>query len=377
MIAGAGIGGLTAALTLHERGVHATVIERARELKPLGVGINLLPRAVGELDRLGLGDDLRRIAVAPAAICYYDQRGDLLFREPRGVEGGYGSPQLSVHRGELQMMLLSAVRDRLGADTVVPGTSLVGFDEAPDHVLVHTEGTDITAETLVGADGLHSTVRARLHPDHDPLLWCGVRMWRGASAMAPFLDGRTMAIIKAGRGTELVVYPIGNNLINWVLLVGEGDPGPLRGDAKWNEPGDPAEVRAHVDGWQLDWLDVHEMIERTDEVLEYPMVDRDVLAWWGRGRVTLLGDAAHPMYPVGANGGSQAILDARALADRLGTDVHRGLRAFEDERRVATADVVAANREMYSAVDTQRPDEIAYAARKYRKETQADAKTVR
>ncbi len=179
LIAGAGIGGLTAALALHARGIDVTVIERT-DLRPLGVGINLLPHAVRELYELGLGDELSRIGVAPAAIAYYDTDGTLLFREPRGIDGGYGYPQYSVHRGRLQMMLLSALRDRLGARAVHDNCELVGFDQWDAGVRVDTSAGDFMAGVLVGADGIHSTVRRRIHPGRDPLLWSGLRMFRGA-----------------------------------------------------------------------------------------------------------------------------------------------------------------------------------------------------
>lgn len=372
VIAGAGIGGLTAALTLHARGINATVIERAEQLKPLGVGVNLLPHAVRELYALGLRDDLARIAMAPTAICYYDTQGTLLFRELRGIEGGYDWPQLSVHRGELQMILLSAVRDRLGPASVRTGTGLMSFAESSDHVVARTYAGDIAADALIGADGLHSVVRAQLHPAADPLLWSGVRMWRGASAVEPFLDGHTMAIVKGDCGVDLVVYPIGAGLVNWVVLVTESEPAPLPGGAKWNQPGDPAQVLRHLRDWNLDWLDVCELINRADTVLEYPMVDRDVLPWWGRGRVTLLGDAAHPMYPVGANGGSQAIVDARVVAEELDNNFVGGLRAYEANRHAATAGVVMANREMRTAGATQRPDDLARVTANYRRDTHPD-----
>jgi 2-polyprenyl-6-methoxyphenol hydroxylase-like FAD-dependent oxidoreductase len=370
LIAGAGIGGLTAALTLHARGIDSTVIERAHELRPLGVGINLLPRAVRELDELGLGDDLDGIAVAPEAISYYDSDGTLLFREPRGIEGGYGYPQYSVHRGELQMVLLAAVRDRLGPGAIRTGAALIGFTETERDVRVHTAGGELTAGVLVGADGVHSTVRARLHPEPDPLLWSGVRMFRGAAPGDPFLDGRTMAIIKGADGVELVVYMIGGGLINWVAMLPGSPARLLPGDAKWDEPGDRSEVLKHMDNWDVGWLDAADLVRRTDSVLEYPMVDRDPLPWWGRARVTLLGDAAHPMYPVGANGGSQAIIDARVLADELARDPENGIRDYEDTRRAETADVVAANREMHGTGAS--PDELARATRRYRRDTKAD-----
>jgi 2-polyprenyl-6-methoxyphenol hydroxylase-like FAD-dependent oxidoreductase len=372
LIAGAGIGGLTTALTLHARGISSTVIDRAQELRPLGVGINLLPHAVRELYELGLGDDLADKAVAPAAISYYDADGQLLYREPRGIDGGYGFPQYSVHRGQLQMLLLSAVRDRVGPKAVRTGAELRIFTESDDHVRVRTSAGDFAADALIGAEGIHSSVRAQLHPDNDPLLWSGVRMLRGAAQREPFLDGRTMAIVKDEDGVDLVTYPIGDGLINWVVMLPEAEPGRLPGDAKWNKPGDPSEVLRHLERWRLGWLDAADLVRRSEPVLEYPMVDRDVLPWWGRGRVTLLGDAAHPMYPVGANGGSQAVVDARVLADELARDFPGGLRAYEDKRRRETGDVVAANREMHGAGATQRPETLALVTAKYRRDTHAD-----
>ena len=371
VIAGAGIGGLTAALALHARGIDATVIERT-DLRPLGVGINLLPHAVRELYKLGLGDNLARIAVAPAAIDYYDTDGTLLFREPRGIDGGYGCPQYSVHRGRLQMLLLSAVRDRLGANTVHANCELIGFDDSASSVRVHTPAGDFVAGALVGADGIHSSVRRRLHRGPDPLKWSGLRMFRGAVDGDPFLDGRTMSIVKGANGVDLVVYPIGGGQINWVVMLPEAQPGPLPGDAKWNHPGDRSEVLRHLDRWNLGWLDAADLVRRTEPVLEYPMVDRDVLAWWGRGRVTLLGDAAHPMYPVGANGGSQAIIDAAVLAEELSRDPAHGLRRYEDRRRPETAKVIEANREMHRTGATQRPADLARVTAKYRTDTNTD-----
>jgi 2-polyprenyl-6-methoxyphenol hydroxylase-like FAD-dependent oxidoreductase len=270
------------------------------------------------------------------------------------------------------MLLLSAVRDRLGPKAVRTGAELRTFTESDDHVRVRTSAGDFAADALIGAEGIHSSVRAQLHPDNDPLLWSGVRMLRGAAQREPFLDGRTMAIVKDEDGVDLVTYPIGDGLINWVVMLPEAEPGRLPGDAKWNKPGDPSEVLRHLERWRLGWLDAADLVHRTGQVLEYPMVDRDVLPWWGRGRVTLLGDAAHPMYPVGANGGSQAVVDARVLADELARDFPGGLRRYEDIRRTETADVVAANREMHAAGATQRPRELARVTAEYRRDTHAD-----
>lgn len=198
-------------------------------------------------------------------------------------------------------------------------------------------------------------------------------MFRGAAEGEPFLDGRMMSIVKGANGVDLVVYPIGGGLINWVVMLPEADPGPLPGDAKWNKPGDRAEVLRHVEQWRLGWLDAADLVRRTDPVLEYPMVDRDPLPWWGQGRVTLLGDAAHPMYPVGANGGSQAIVDAAVLAEELASDSWNcGLRRYENRRRPETLRVVEANREMHRAGASRRPDELARVTADYRVRTAAD-----
>ncbi|MGU3501864.1 FAD-dependent monooxygenase [Mycobacterium sp. C31M] len=369
IIAGAGIGGLTTALALHQRRINAVVIEKAPTLKPLGVGINLLPHAVRELDALGLGAALASISVAPTAICYFDAAGTQLFREPRGIDGGYSHPQRSVHRGRLHTLLTEAVHDRLGPGAIRTGAGLTGFTDIGSAVTAHTAAGDITGTALIGADGIHSAVRAILHPDGDPLLWSGVRMYRGAARMPPFLDGHTMAIVTGGDGVDLVIYPISDGLVNWVLQVDDGRPGRLPGDARWNRPADPAVVAGHIADWTIGWLDAAELPYRSAEVFEYPMVDRDVLPHWGTGSVTLLGDAAHPMYPVGANGASQAIVDARVLADELHRDPAGGLRSYENTRRRDTADVIAANRQMHTA-SIADSEEIARVTTTYRTDTE-------
>jgi 5-methylphenazine-1-carboxylate 1-monooxygenase len=370
LVAGAGIGGLTAALTLQKQGLTAAVIDRADTLAPLGLGINLLPHAVRELHELGLGNALARISVAPTSVCYFEPDGTLLFREPRGLQGGYGWPQYSVHRGELQMMLLDAVRSQLGDASVRTGVRASGFTQADHEVVTHTSAGDVTSAFLVGADGIHSTLRKQLHLGEDPLMWSGVMLVRGATPREPFLDGQTMAVVKARDGVELVVYPIGGGLVNWILKLPRGSAGPLPGDVDWNEPASRDDALNSVVSWNLPWLDAGDLIGRTETILGYPMVDRAPLPTWGSGRVTLLGDAAHPMYPVGSNGGSQSILDARVLADQLARAGVEGLRAYEATRRAETADVVAANRAMYAAENT--PQGLAAAADRYRVRTRAD-----
>ncbi len=372
VIAGAGIGGLTAALALHRYGFDVMLVEKAHRLRPLGVGINLLPHAVRELDRLGLADELAAMSVAPRAISYFDSAGTHLFREPRGLDAGDSHPQRSVHRGRLHAMLVDAVRDRLGTTAIRTGARLTNFTQTDNGVTAHTSAGDHGADVLIGADGINSVVRAHLHPGPDPLLWSGVRMFRGAARMPAFLDGRTMAIVQGTDGVDLVTYPLGDTLVNWVLQVDDHDPGPLPGDARWNQPADPDEIASRLADWHLDWLDAAALPRLSDAVFEYPMVDRDVLPRWGRGRVTLLGDAAHPMYPVGANGASQAIVDARVLAEELARDPEHGLRAYEHRRRRDTAEVVAANRAMHRA-GTDTAVDIARATTTYRRDTERSA----
>jgi 5-methylphenazine-1-carboxylate 1-monooxygenase len=376
LIAGAGIGGLTTALSLHAAGIDAVVVESAREILPLGVGINLLPHAVRELVELGLGDDLAAIGVATEENVYCDQFGRRIFTEPRGLAQGYRWPQYSVHRGELHLMLLSAVRERLGHDAIRTGTRLVAFQQTGsvratllDRMTDRTE--EIEVEALIGADGLHSAVRARLCPGDGPPLWSGVRMWRGMTVAEPFLTGRSMVLAHDGVA-ELVAYPIGPNLINWVCLVKVSEPGPLPDETGWNRVGRLGDLLPYYEHWALGWLDVPGLLAGAGEIVEYPMVDREPLTTWGSGRVTLLGDAAHPMYPVGANGASQAIVDARVLAYELANgDIPGGLARYENARLDATAAVVRANRRM-NQPGGRTPDDLADITATYRRSTGGD-----
>ncbi|QEU94347.1 flavin-dependent oxidoreductase [Streptomyces kanamyceticus] len=365
LVAGAGIGGLTTALSLHAAGIGVRVVDAVEELRPVGVGINLLPYAVRELTELGLGAELAATAVPPDQMVHFDRHGNRIWSEPRGLALGYHWPQYSVHRGALQLLLLDAVRDRLGERAVHTGTAFVRMAEREGsalRVVLRDKGRareySVRVGALVGADGLHSAVRAQLHPGERPPLWNGIRMWRGTADWHPVLGGRTVAVAGSNATAKLVVYPIsryaeehGRALLNWVAEVRfpvEHHLG-LAGPADWNRSGRLSDVLPHYAGWRIGDLDVPALLAATRHILEYPMVDRDPLPFWGRGPVTLLGDAAHPMYPVGSNGGSQAILDARVLARCLALaapDREAGLRAYESVRREAVNAVVLANRDM-------------------------------
>ncbi|GAA0415042.1 FAD-dependent monooxygenase [Streptomyces luteireticuli] len=361
IIVGGGIGGLTAALSLHAAGIEALVLESAREIRPLGVGINLQSAAVRELDELGLLDELGALGVPVVEQKFVNNSGRTLFGEARGKAAGYNWDLYSVHRGELQMMLLDAVVKRLGPDAVRTGVQVEGFEETADGVRLHAvdraTGSQVTftAGAVVGADGIHSTLRGLLHPDEGPLKWSGVTMWRGVAEAESFAPGNSVVIAVDDKKTGLVAYQIsgaalkrGRTLINWVCLVPTGRPGPLGSDVSWNAPGKIEDLLPHYADWDFDWADLRDLFAKSEEILEYPMVDRDPLPSWGRGRITLLGDAAHPGYPAGANGGTQAIIDARVLAYHLAVepDVTKALAAYEADRVPATAAIVLANREV-------------------------------
>ncbi|MFI6509535.1 flavin-dependent oxidoreductase [Streptosporangium sp. NPDC050855] len=343
VIAGGGIGGLATALSLHAAGFEDVVVHEAAErIRPLGVGINLLPHAVRELTELGLADRLAGTGVATAELAYFNRYGTPIWSEPRGIDAGYAWPQYSVHRGRLQMLLLEAVTERLGPRAVRTGsrvtftgtgTPRAGTDEVPI-------GPD---DLLVGADGIRSAVRAHLFPGEGPPPWNGLLLWRGTTYGEPFLTGRSM--IMAGDGTQkFVAYPIATGertLINWIAE--RPVDGAASGPADWNRPADPARIAAHFADWRFDWLDVPGIITGAEAAYEYPMVDRDPLPYWTAGNVTLLGDAAHAMYPIGSNGASQAIVDARVLAHFLA----RGdLAAYEATRRPVTTALQLSNRRM-------------------------------
>jgi 2-polyprenyl-6-methoxyphenol hydroxylase-like FAD-dependent oxidoreductase len=366
LIAGAGIGGLSAALSLHAAGFGVQVIESASALRPLGVGINLQPQAIRELTELGLGDRLAATGIETAELVHFDRHGNRIWGLRCGRHAGYHWPQYSIHRGALQMILLDAVRTRLGPDSVRTGTAFESFSDEAAGVTAHVRDrvsgavSDLRADVLVGADGLYSAVRAQLHPAEPPPLWhSGVWLWRGLTPGMPFLGGRTVAVAGANAALKFVAYPVsreaelrGTALINWVAEVKLPPSLRTSANADWNRDGRLADVLPWFADWTFGWLDVPALLTGAGQILEYPMVDRDPLPFWGRGRVTLLGDAAHPMYPIGANGGSQAVVDAGVLAQSLAQSLaaagspEAGLAAYEAARRERVNLIVLANRDM-------------------------------
>jgi 2-polyprenyl-6-methoxyphenol hydroxylase-like FAD-dependent oxidoreductase len=358
LIAGGGIGGLTLALSLHQIGVAAKVFESVPELKPLGVGINVLPHAVRELIELGLAERLAAAAVRTKELAYFSKRGQPIWSEPRGLEAGYKWPQFSIHRGTLQQILLDTAIERLGRDNILTHHHLAGWTETESGIRAEfidkatgtTTGSD-KGTLMIAADGIHSAVREKLYPDEGPPIWNGRILWRGVTAANAFLSGRTM--IMAGHEIlKFVCYPIsqapdasGKHMINWVAERHMPPTYQWRRE-DYNRAAKLDEFLPWFEDWNFDWLDVPGLIRNCPRAYEYPLVDRDPLPRWTFGRVTLMGDAAHPMYPIGSNGASQAILDARVLTREILAHgpTNAALAAYEAERRPATSDLVMLNR---------------------------------
>jgi 2-polyprenyl-6-methoxyphenol hydroxylase-like FAD-dependent oxidoreductase len=359
-IIGGGVGGMALALSLNAAGVDdVDVYEAAPGIRALGVGINVLPHAVRELTELGLLDELSAVGIATAEFFYYSKRGQQIWREPLGVAAGYRWPQFSIHRGELLRVLYRAVVDRLGPQRIHPGHYLTRFGQHPRGPVwgefvnrsTDTPAGRLEADLLVGCDGIHSIVRRTLYPEEGPTKWNGVTMWRGVTLGKPFLSGRSM--INAGSSSQrVVVYSIskapedqGQTLINWVANLRSTDGGEMPAQ-DWSYIARSEDVLAAFASFVFDFLDVPALIRGAEVVYQYPMVDRDPLPSWDFGRVTLLGDAAHPMHPVGGNGASQAIIDARVLAQELALrpSIEAAIAGYDARRRPPTAAVVQSNR---------------------------------
>ncbi len=358
-IIGAGIGGLTLALMCERQGFEVEVWEAAQTLRPLGVGINLLPHAARQLCELGLEDTLAALAIRTSALAYYNRFGQPIWHEPRGLAAGYDWPQFSIHRGEFQMALADAVAGRLGLDCIRPGHGFdaiqsTGEDGGPVRFTVRRRADDTlvasSADVLIGADGIHSAVRRHFYPGGDAPRFAGRMLWRAVTEAGPYLDGRTM-FMAGHQDQKFVAYPISEPLrwqgrarINWIAELRVPDEAPPRSD--WNREVDRAIFRDAFADWQWGWIDIPALIDGAQAVYEFPLVDKDPLPRWTFGRVTLLGDAAHPMYPIGSNGSAQAILDARALVDCLlaTRDPGIALREYEADRLPRTAGIVLRNR---------------------------------
>lgn len=372
IIVGGGIGGLVTALKLHRVGVSVRVFESVETIKALGVGINLLPHAVRVLTELGLADELEKIGLPTAELIYVNKFGNKIWQEPRGVDAGYRWPQYSIHRGRLQMLLLKAVKERLGEKAVFTGHHLKSFKSNDERVFAQFENRktgeslgSYSADIMIAADGIHSVVRNFYYPNQGLPKFSGRILWRGIAESTSFLTGRSM-IMAGYQDQKFVAYPVcpdtaakGRSLVNWIAELAVGDEMPSRAD--WNKKIEKEKFAPAFASWDFGWLNVPKLIEETDAVFEFPMVDRDPLPQWTFGRITLLGDAAHPMYPIGSNGASQAILDADALGEAILEHPYAeiALKAYEEARLEPTANIVLANRKNGPEVVMQIVEERA------------------
>ena len=374
IIIGGGIGGLTTALMLHARGLDCEVFEQAEGIRELGVGINTLPHAIRELKELGLLERLDAVAIRTYELFYANRFGQTVWHELRGTDAGFDVPQFSINRGKLQGVIYQAARARLGEGKIHTGHRLGAFQQDDGGVTAYffdragSHRATARGDVLIGADGIHSTVRETLFPQEGPALWNGTMLWRGAVDWPQFMTGRSM-IIAGGMEAKFVLYPIGagtapdRRQTNWAVMAKVSDGGIPPRKEDWSRPGRWDDLRPHLQRFRLPYVDVSHLIEASGEFYEYPLCDREPLPRWSHGRVTLLGDAAHPMYPVGSNGASQAILDARCLADRLVSAEHpaHALWLYEQERLPMTAQIVKMNRKggpegVIDAVESLAPD---------------------
>lgn len=328
LIAGGGIGGLSLALTLQQIGVPFTVFESVRELAPLGVGINIQPNAVRELHDLGISEtDLDSVGVASREWALVGLNGNDIYSEPRGRLAGYNWQQYAVHRGGFHMMLYRKLVERAGKDCVRLGQRVTGYrieNNGVTALIRHSDGSlsEESGTLLIGADGIHSDIRAQMHPTQAPINWGGAIMWRGTTRAKPIRTGSSFV----GLGTHkhrMVIYPIspadaqtGLATINWIaeMTIDNSEGWQQSG---WFRPVEIDDFISHFADWRYDWLDVPDLLQRSDIAYENPMIDRDPVPTWRDGPVALMGDAAHAMYPTGSNGASQAIIDARTLGAML------------------------------------------------------------
>lgn len=354
-IVGGGIVGLGLALSLHQRGLTCRVYEAVPEVKELGVGITLLPHAMMELAQLGLQQTLEPLGIENQESCFFNRFGQLIYKEPRGRFAGYDVPELGMHRSRLHRVLYEAAQERLGVERIVTDRRCIGLEEEGNAVTLHFRQTSsgavqppVKADVAVACDGVNSTVRAQFYPG-ERLVFTGINTWRGVTRRPPILTGRTYMRVGSIRTGKIVIYPIiddvdgdGNQLMNWTTEIETG--GEQAND--WNKPGRIEDFIHIYDSWRFDWLNVAALIRNADVIFEYPMVDKDPIHKWSFGRVTLAGDAAHPMYPRGSTGSAQGLIDARILADKLAQepDPVAALRAYEAARAGPAGKVVLTNR---------------------------------
>ena len=368
-IIGGGIAGLGLALNLHARGVDCEVFEAVPQVREIGVGITLLPHASRELQALGVLDQLEAVAIENYESVFFNRHGQLIYKELRGRHAGYATPELGIHRGKLHKVLFDQAMAILGPQRVHTGHRCARVEQDERAVRTHFTLADgsqrvVQADVAVACDGVNSVVRQQFFPK-DALCFAGINTWRGVTVHKPILTGKSYLRIGSIETGKMVIYPIvdnvdgqGHQLINWMAEIRQ--PGKPMND--WNQPGQAEDFLPFFKDWTFDWLDVPALVRSAQRVFEYPMVDKDPLPQWSFGRVTLMGDAAHPMYPRGSNGSAQGLIDARTLADLLASpqvDVVQALKDYEAQRLPATSQVVQTNRSVPPDAIIMKVDELS------------------
>lgn len=369
-IVGGGIGGLALALGLQQRGLECEVYEAAPEIRELGVGITLLPHAMRELAALGVQPELEALGIENLESVFFNRWGQFIYREPRGRHAGYGLPEIGIHRGKLHQVLYRAALQRLGPQRVHLDHRCLGVEQGADGATLRFEDSSgqprvaVDADIVVACDGVNSAIRRQFYPRERPA-FAGINTWRGVTVHKPILTGKSYLRIGSIDTGKMVIYPIvddvdgrGNQLINWVAEIRRPDAGMN----DWNKPGRAEDFLPFFADWKFDWLDVPALITQASQVFEYPMVDKDPVDRWTFGRITLLGDAAHPMYPRGSNGSAQALIDAATLATELaaaGGDPQAALARYETLRLAPTARIVETNRTVPPDFIIMKADELS------------------
>lgn len=354
-VIGGGIAGLGFALALKRKGLDCDVYESVPEVKELGVGITLLPHAMRELAALGVQDKLEAVGIENLESVFFNRYGQFIYSEPRGRHAGYPLPELGIHRGKLHRILFEEALAQLGPQHVHTGYRCVGMAQDEGGATVHfvdpssgVQRPAVRADIVVACDGINSSIRKLFYPD-EKMAFAGINTWRGVTRHKPILTSKSYMRVGTIDTGKMVIYPIvdnidadGNQLINWMAEI-QGQADAMN---DWNQSGSARDFAGIFKDWRFPWLDVPALIANADQILEYPMVDKDPVPQWTFGRVTFMGDAAHPMYPRGSNGSAQALIDGRTLAEQLvqNPDPVAALKAYEKLRLEPTAKIVETNR---------------------------------
>lgn len=344
LISGGGIGGLTAAIAFAQRGAQVDVFEKAPAFEEIGAGIQLGPNAMHVLSALGLEKNLKKLAFEPAAATLRDYKSgkpEMRTRLKTVFKNRYGQVYLNIHRADLHLILQeAALKEGVKIHLDAPVNS---FWQSNDHVMIEAGDSAFNGDFLIGADGIHSKIRESMQGEH-AAKFTGHVAWRGTvpTRRLPKKLIPPEANVWLGPGRHFVAYYVnGGDAVNFVA-VEERDSWTEEG---WNIKGNVGDIRAAFDGWDER---IGRLLRECKECYLWGLFDREPLETWTSGRVTLLGDACHPMLPFMAQGAAMAIEDAYVLARRLmnhDTDFEKAFERYEEERIPRTSMMQKISRE--------------------------------